>query len=242
MNPKISIVIACYNEESKIGTCLNSLLNQTKRPFEIIVVDGGSKDRTVSIVKTLQKNNKSIKLIHESGERSPANARNMGWKAATGDYILFLDADWEFEINFIETVEKHIRGEDVKEKLEIKHPAIKSIKGVFERYSWYGRTMPKYFLKNMKDFKVLLRIIASLGIIILPFFIWNVYALYVLIINLALVLIIGMKTGITCYKKSKIVSFLITVPLYVLFIFISTGIGLISIPFLMLTGKYTTGR
>jgi len=243
MRPKISVVTACYNEEEGIGNCINSLLNQSKTPHEIIIVDGGSKDNTVQIVKDVQKRSKAIKLIHETGDdRSPANARNIGWKAATGDYILFLDADWEFEENFIENIEKHINGEDVDEKLLVRHPAISSVRGAFNRYSWYGRTMPKYYLKNMKDFKVLLRIIASLGIILLPFLIWNTYALYLLIFNIALILAIGMKTGITCYKNSRILSFLITIPLYVLFMFISSGIGLVSIPFLMLTGKYTTGR
>jgi len=66
MKPKISIVIPSYNEEKKIADCLESYLKQSSLPHEIIVVDGGSKDNTVSIIKRHQ-----IKNSFREGKQKP---------------------------------------------------------------------------------------------------------------------------------------------------------------------------
>lgn len=93
MKYKLSVVIPEINEERNIGPCLESLENQTVKP-EILVVDGGSTDRTLSIVKKHMKKHKNIKLVKETGEvRSPANARNLGFEKSTGNVLIFLDAD-----------------------------------------------------------------------------------------------------------------------------------------------------
>jgi glycosyltransferase involved in cell wall biosynthesis len=110
MTTKISVIIPCYNEEEKIGDCLNAFLKQTILPNEIIVVDGGSKDKTLDIVKEFQKKNKVIKILTEHGKRSPANARNIGWRNAKGDIIIFKDADTIPDKNYIKTVKKNFYG------------------------------------------------------------------------------------------------------------------------------------
>jgi len=243
MNVKLSVIIPCFNEEKRIGKCLNSLLNQNVLPYEIIVVDGQSKDETRNIVKEYQKRSKLIKLLIETGKRrSPANARNIGWKAAKGNYILFMDADSACDENFVEIINRCIINKPTKKRLVFYPSIVDTWKEVFMKYSWYGRTMPRYLLKNKKDYKVILRVLLSVGLIVLSFISWNIYAFYLFLLNVLLVFGIGLQNAVICYKKSGIFSFLATVPIHIFFIFISTGIGVVSIPFLYLIGKYNIGR
>lgn len=89
-NVKASVVITVLNEEENIGRLINSLINQTKKADEIIVVDGGSSDRTVQIIKHYQKKNKKIKLLVEKG--NIAHGRNTGIEVARHDIIATTDA------------------------------------------------------------------------------------------------------------------------------------------------------
>lgn len=95
---KISVVIPAYNEEKSIKECLVSLQNQSLLPDEIIVVDDGSTDKTVKIVKSLP-----VKLILAK-HGGPGNARNLGVSKAIGDIIVFVDSDMTFDKNFIRTL------------------------------------------------------------------------------------------------------------------------------------------
>lgn len=89
-NPLVSIIIPTFNSSGFINTTLNKVLQQTWQNVEIIVVDDGSKDKTVEIIKGL--NNSKIKLI-ESVNKGASAARNLGLKNANGQFIQFLDAD-----------------------------------------------------------------------------------------------------------------------------------------------------
>lgn len=86
----ISICITVLNEERSIGRLLDSLLNQTKKPDEIIVVDGGSKDKTVEIINHYQRKDARIKLLKEKCSR--AKGRNFGVEMARGEIIAMTDA------------------------------------------------------------------------------------------------------------------------------------------------------
>jgi glycosyltransferase involved in cell wall biosynthesis len=88
---KVSVVIPTYNREKTISYCLKSVLAQTYPVHEIIIVDDGSKDNTVAIVKTFD--DSRIKLIQLPCNQGAQAARNAGIRAATGDYIAFLDSD-----------------------------------------------------------------------------------------------------------------------------------------------------
>ncbi|MDR0889092.1 MAG: glycosyltransferase [Oscillospiraceae bacterium] len=89
---KISVIVPVYNAENFVQNCVNSLLEQSYRNLEIILVDDGSADRSLSICQSLQKRDSRILLIaKENGGVS--SARNCGLDAATGDWIAFVDAD-----------------------------------------------------------------------------------------------------------------------------------------------------
>lgn len=86
----VSIIIPVYNVEKYIEQCLETVCNQTLKDVEIIVVDDGSLDNSINIVKKFK--DKRIKIItRENGGLSAA--RNTGMKAAQGEYLLFLDSD-----------------------------------------------------------------------------------------------------------------------------------------------------
>lgn len=89
----ISVVIPAYNAERYIGEALESVLAQTARPAEIIVVDNGSNDRTVAIAKRFR-----VRVLQQA-QRGASATRNAGILAATKPWVAFLDADdlWEPE-------------------------------------------------------------------------------------------------------------------------------------------------
>lgn len=90
----ISVIIPCYNAAKTIAVQLEALANQTWRSsWEIIVVDNGSTDDSVAIVEKYQKQLPSLRLIQASDRPGAAHARNAGAKVATGQALLFCDAD-----------------------------------------------------------------------------------------------------------------------------------------------------
>ena len=88
-----SVIIPVYNEEKSIGNCLISLAKQTVKT-EILVVDDGSTDATVSKITGC--------VLLKQKHRGPGAARNLGASKARGDILVFVDADMEFEPDFIE--------------------------------------------------------------------------------------------------------------------------------------------
>lgn len=89
---RVSIVIPIYNGEKFIKKCLDSILEQSFRDFEIIVVNDGSTDKSMEILEAYRTSDQRIKLIHIENQ-GVSNARNVGISQAEGDYILFVDAD-----------------------------------------------------------------------------------------------------------------------------------------------------
>lgn len=87
---KVSVVITVFNEEGGIAGLLDRLRNQTTRVDEIIIVDGGSQDKTVEIIKHFQKKDKRIKLLVEKCSR--ARGRNLGIDIAKNEIVALTDA------------------------------------------------------------------------------------------------------------------------------------------------------
>lgn len=88
---QISVVIPAYNREKTIVKCLDSVLNQTYQPFEVIVVDDASNDNTVKLVEEYPSD--IVKLVKCNKNSGAQTARNIGIKAAKGDWIAFQDSD-----------------------------------------------------------------------------------------------------------------------------------------------------
>ena len=101
MMSKVSIVVPVYNVEEYLGKCVNSLIAQTYKNIEIILVDDGSPDNCPHICDELEKTDSRVKVIHkENGGLS--SARNAGIRIATGDYIAFVDSDDYVKEKYIE--------------------------------------------------------------------------------------------------------------------------------------------
>ncbi|MFX4303563.1 glycosyltransferase family 2 protein [Alicyclobacillus tolerans] len=102
---KISAVIPVYNGEKFIIEAINSVLNQTKKPIELIIVDDGSTDGSEFILKDIKSETIEIKIIKtENGGQS--RARNLGVNISKGDYIAFLDQDDVWYENHLEILSK----------------------------------------------------------------------------------------------------------------------------------------
>ncbi|MFR1065186.1 MAG: hypothetical protein DBY41_05425 [Clostridium sp.] len=92
MNKKISVIVPIYNVEQYLDKCVESLVNQTYKNLEIILVDDGTKDKSGEMADLWSIKDERIKVIHkENGGLS--DARNAGMKIATGEYITFVDSD-----------------------------------------------------------------------------------------------------------------------------------------------------
>ncbi len=91
MNPEVSIIIPSYNSEAYIAQALDSVLNQTYRNFEIILIDDASGDSTLAIARSF--NDRRLKIIANQQNRGVSYGRNCGIKAAKGNWIALLDSD-----------------------------------------------------------------------------------------------------------------------------------------------------
>ncbi|QGH36257.1 glycosyltransferase [Gracilibacillus salitolerans] len=100
-----TVVIPLYNKEKAIKRAIDSVLNQTYKNFEIIVIDDGSTDFSVEKIRSI--NNSKIKVIQQKNAGVSA-ARNKGIYNANFDYIAFLDADDAWKPEFLETINKLI--------------------------------------------------------------------------------------------------------------------------------------
>lgn len=89
---KISVIVPCYNQEKYIKECLDSLVSQTFKDYEVIVIDDGSTDDSAEIVNEYVKHNKNIRLIRQANQ-GVVVARNNAIKQAQGTYIYPLDIE-----------------------------------------------------------------------------------------------------------------------------------------------------
>ena len=91
--PRVSIIIPVYNTEKYLQHCLNSLHKQSFTDFEVICVDDCSTDNSIKILEQYCQEDSRFKIIKNSENTGPAQARNIGVKYATGEFLYFPDAD-----------------------------------------------------------------------------------------------------------------------------------------------------
>ncbi len=132
----ISVIVPVYNAQIYVAKCLESILTQDWEDIEVIVVDDGSTDASVSIIKEFVEKDYRVRLVTQSnGGRS--RARNTGIENAGGEYILFVDADDELNPGAIRRLAQAIREEQAD-------AAVGSIEMVYEAHqemresdAWY---------------------------------------------------------------------------------------------------------
>lgn len=98
---KVSVVIPVYNVENYLEKCINSVISQTEKDIDIVLVDDGSTDNSPNICDKFATSDSRINVIHKKNG-GPSSARNEGIKAAKSEYIMFLDSDDYFENETIE--------------------------------------------------------------------------------------------------------------------------------------------
>ncbi len=148
----ISVVIPAYNEEKRIGACLTSIYHQTELPFEVIVVDNNSTDKTAEIAKRM-----GATVITET-KQGITFARNAGFNAARGDVIARTDADTIVSRDWIEKINKHFEKDPMLDAisgpavfgLRVFSPLVRLLvfetnKKIFGHYGLYG---PNFALRK----------------------------------------------------------------------------------------------
>lgn len=92
MIPKVSVIVPCYNVEKYVSECLDSILNQTLRDIEIIILNDGSTDQTLEIIEKYGAKDSRVKILSHKN-RGLGPTRNRGILEAKGEYLSFVDSD-----------------------------------------------------------------------------------------------------------------------------------------------------
>ncbi|WP_232044101.1 glycosyltransferase family 2 protein [Fusobacterium ulcerans] len=108
---KVSVIIPVYNVEEYIEECLDSVVNQTLKEIEIIIVNDGTQDNSMKKIERFLSDKRMIVINKENGGVS--SARNTGMKIAKGEYISFIDPDDFIELTMIEDLYKDAEDADI---------------------------------------------------------------------------------------------------------------------------------
>lgn len=111
---KVSMIVAAYNAEKYIEETLETLVKQTLDEYEILVVNDGSTDGTLEILRTYEERYPHLRVIDKENG-GPSSARNAGLDEATGEYVFFFDADDLLEPDALEALYERA----VKKKADI---------------------------------------------------------------------------------------------------------------------------
>lgn len=109
--PTISVIVPIYNAESYLAQCIESIIRQTYKDLQIILIDDGSADRSLHIAQDYAQKDTRIELYSQPNQGQSA-ARNVGLKYATGEWISFIDSDDYIDIDFYQTLMQVIDDKD----------------------------------------------------------------------------------------------------------------------------------
>ena len=164
-NPTISVIVPIYQVEKYIDKCLESIIKQTYRKLEIILIDDGSKDNSGKICDYYAMKDHRINVIHKPNE-GVSKARNLGIEKSSGQYICFVDADDYISENYIEELYRlciendaeisicgviNIKENIIKEKskkIEKVWNSNQAIKELFEEKYFYCVMWAKMYKRN----------------------------------------------------------------------------------------------
>lgn len=145
---KISFIVPAYNVEKYLEKCILSILNQKHKNYEIIIINDGSTDSTLEIIKKYKKNNKNIKLIDQTN-KGLLQSRLNGIKVAKGKYIQFVDSDDWISEKFVEKVYPYIEKGyyDIIKYGMIEEPSKRKIKITNENVDYEKENMESIYKK-----------------------------------------------------------------------------------------------
>lgn len=109
MNSLVSIIVPAYNCEKYIGTCIESIVAQSYKNIEVIIIDDGSIDNTYKIIKEYINNDKRIKYFTQENS-GPSVARNKGIEKSSGQYLMFIDSDDIVSYLYVESLVRKIES------------------------------------------------------------------------------------------------------------------------------------
>lgn len=113
-NNLVTIVIANFNGEKYLEDCLNSVLKSSYKGFEVLLIDDGSTDKSIKIIKKFQKKDRRIRLLKNKKNLGAAASRNKAIKKVKGEIVVFLDNDTEVSKNWLgELIKPLLREEDI---------------------------------------------------------------------------------------------------------------------------------
>lgn len=110
---KVSIILPVYNMERYLPECLDDIVGQTYDNLDIVCIDDGSTDNSLSILREYAQKDERIRVAHQAN-MGAGTARNVGLATAAGDYLLFLDADDRFEPDMVEKALRRIEETDAE--------------------------------------------------------------------------------------------------------------------------------
>ena len=162
---KVTVIVPIYNAEKYLNRCLNSIVNQSYKDLEIILIDDGSKDGSSEIYSSYLNKDNRIKVIKKENA-GQSHGRNHGIRLSTGDYITFVDADDYLSKEAIETLIRYAQNGkyDIVSCLynTVKNKAIIPI-----NVSWTSGEVNRYGNKEMLDRFNLYKVSSSFG------YVWN---------------------------------------------------------------------
>lgn len=110
MDKLVSVIVPAFNREKTIKRCLESILGQSYRRLELIVIDDGSRDRTGAICDSYERKDSRVKAFHNTNS-GVSYSRNYGMKQAAGDYVLFVDSDDYINQSYIKNLVEKAENE-----------------------------------------------------------------------------------------------------------------------------------
>lgn len=153
----ISVIVPLYNVEKYIIKCLESIVNQSYKDFELIIVDDGSKDKSVEVSKKYLEDKNIIYHIFEKDNGGQSSSRNFGVTKANGEYICFIDSDDVVTVDFLERLHKGVIENDVDFSFcnfkFVKQQSIE-IDNNDEQFLYERKDLLNMFLKRKKIFLV----------------------------------------------------------------------------------------
>lgn len=154
-NISVSIIVPVYNVEQYLERCLNSLINQTLQNIEIICINDGSMDNSLSMLKQYAEKDKRIKIINQEN-KGVSVARNNGIEASQGEYIGFVDSDDYVDLDFFENLYNKAKNEnaDICQSLYFGHKKLNGKLNISKRhgvvlyYEVYVNIYRRQFIKD----------------------------------------------------------------------------------------------